>query len=184
MDIVAALSGVIIKENTYSEEINVTEMDKPYETGEVIEKRKLSDEQKAGIVEETGWSDNIADAISSVEEYNIYREAGLMEVRVGEKICLIRPDIDMKQMDGFGRTNKERMEQGLAPLTSEGRPYELHHIGQYQDSPLAELTMQEHRGKGNDVVLHIKTKESEINREIFDLERAEHWQKRAKEMEE
>jgi len=90
----------------------------------------------------------------------------------------------MKQTDGCGRSNQERLEQGLAPLTPEGRPYELHHIGQHQESPLAELTMQEHRGKGNDTILHIKTKESEINREEFGVERAEHWQNRAGEVNE
>lgn len=131
----------------------------------------------------TGWSSEIIDSIASMEEYEVYKEAELVEVQVGDKSCLIRPDIDMEQVDGFGRTNKERMNQGLAPLTPEGRPYELHHIGQRQDSPLAELTMQEHRGQGNDVILHDKTKESEINRQEFGMERVEHWQNRSKEIE-
>lgn len=68
---------------------------------------------------------------------------------------------------------------GLAPLTPQGRSYELHHIGQHQDSPLAELTKEEHRGKGNDGVLHIKVKESEIGREAFTMERAGHRRERA-----
>ena len=181
---ISASPEIAMKEGTYARDINITEMDKPYETKDVVEKRELSDRQKTEIIKETGYSDIIVDAIGSIEEYDIYKKSGLIEVQVGEKACLTRPGIDMKQVDGFGRTNKERMEQGLAPLTSDGRPYELHHIGQHKDSPLAELTMQEHRGKGNDAVLHIKTKESEINREEFGFERAEHWQNRAKEMEE
>lgn len=38
-----------------------------------------------------------------------------------------------------------------------GHPYELHHIGQKNDSPLAILTQEEHRGKGNDKIWHILT---------------------------
>ena len=177
------LSEVAIKEHTSIEDIDVGELDKPFETEEIKEERELSEEQKKDIIEDTGWSTQVVDCIGSIEEYQVYKEANLIEVSVGEKACLVRQEIDMNRKDGFGRTNKERMEQGLAPLTNEGRPYELHHIGQHQDSPLAELTMQEHRGKGNDSILHIKTKESEINREEFGVERAEHWQNRAKEIE-
>lgn len=165
--------------------IDVEKLDKPYtedienNENEIIDFPKLTDEQISEIKEETGWSDEITECINSIEEVDIYQEAGLIESNIGEKTCLIRPDIDMEQKDGFGRTNKERMEQGLAPLTPEGRPYELHHIGQHSDSPLAELTMQEHRGKGNDGIMHNKTKESEIDRNEFNSERAEHWQNRA-----
>ncbi len=178
-----------LKEKSYVKEINIRELDFPYESSgleytENLEKRELTIEQKKEVARESNWSGDIIDAVGSMEEYQIYRNAGLNEQKVGEKTCLIRSDIDMKQTDGFGRTNQERMEQGLAPLTPEGRPYELHHIGQHQDSPLAELTMQEHRGKGNDTILHIKTRESEIDREKFDMERAEHWQNRADEVKE
>ena len=178
-----------LKEKSYVKEINIRELDFPYESSDLeytenLEKRELTIEQKKEVARESNWSGDIIDAVGSMEEYQIYRNAGLNEQKVGEKTCLIRSDIDMKQTDGFGRTNQERMEQGLAPLTPEGRPYELHHIGQHQDSPLAELTMQEHRGKGNDTILHIKTRESEIDREKFDMERAEHWQNRADEVKE
>lgn len=178
-----------LKEKSYVKEINIRELDFPYESSDLeytenLEKRELTIEQKKEVARESNWSGDIIDAVGSMEEYQIYRDAGLNEQKVGEKTCLIRSDIDMKQTDGFGRTNQERMEQGLAPLTPEGRPYELHHIGQHQDSPLAELTMQEHRGKGNDTILHIKTRESEIDREKFDMERAEHWQNRADEVKE
>ena len=176
-------SEVTMQDIAGAKEIDVSELDKPFETEELTETRELSAEQKQGIIEDTGWSSEIVECIGSIQEYEVYKEADLVEVSVGEKSCLVRQDIDMNQKDGFGRTNQERMEQGLAPLTKEGRPYELHHIGQHQTSPLAELTMQEHRGKGNDSILHIKTKESEINREEFGVERAEHWQNRAKEIE-
>lgn len=142
-------------------------------------KEGLSDEEKVKLREETGWSDKIIDNLSSMEEAKIYMSANLIEARIGDKECLIRSDIDWEQKDSFGRNNVERAKEGLAPLDSYGKPLELHHIGQHDDSPLAELTMQEHRGKGNDTILHNKNIESEINRSSFGYERAEHWKQRS-----
>lgn len=141
----------------------------------------LTDEEKAKIKEEAGWSDEIIDAIGSMEEYEIYKNAGLKEAEIGGKKCLIRNDIDWDQKDAMGRTNRERAEQGLSPINKDGKVIELHHIGQHADSPLAELTPEEHRGKGNDNILHDKTKESEIDRQAFAGERSEHWEARANE---
>ena len=45
----------------------------------------LSDEEKAKIKEETGWSDEIIDAIGSWKEYEIYKNAGLVEAEIGGK---------------------------------------------------------------------------------------------------
>ena len=139
----------------------------------------ITAEEKAKIKEETGWSDEIVDSISSMLEYEIYRKAGLVEAEIGGKKCLIRNDIDWEQKDAMGRTNKERVEQGLSPINKDGKVIELHHIGQHADSPLAELTPEEHRGKGNDTILHDKTKESEIDRQAFTGERNAHWEARA-----
>lgn len=144
-------------------------------------KKGLTDEEKAKIKEETGWSDEIVDAIGSIEEYEIYKKAGLQEAEIDGKKCLIRSDIDWNQKDEFGRTNKERMENGQPPITKNGETVELHHIGQKSDSPLAELTTKEHRGVGNDTILHDKQKESEIDRNEFKKERESHWQSRANE---
>ena len=155
----------------------VPELDTDYE--QLNSREGLTDEEKAKLKEETGWSDGIVDSISSMEEAEIYKEAGLVETEIGGKPCLIRPDIDWEQKDQFGRTNAERAKQGLAPIDANGQPLELHHIGQHNDSPLAELTMQEHRGKGNDTILHDKSKESEIDRPSFGTERAEHWKERS-----
>ena len=149
------------------------------EANESPETRKeLSDEEKQRIKEETGWSDEIIDAISSMEEYEIYKKADLEEKEINGKKCLVRKDIDLEQKDSMGRTNSERMEKGLPPLDKNGRPIELHHIGQKPNSPLAELTTSEHRDKGNDIVLHDKKKESEIDRDKFAEERSEHWKNR------
>ena len=144
-------------------------------------KEGLTDAEKAKIKEETGWSDEIIDAIGSMEEYQIYKDAGLEEAEINGKKCLIRNDIDWEQKDQMGRTNKERIEQGHPPINKDGNVIELHHIGQHNDSPLAELTVNEHRGKGNDTILHDKSKTSEIDRQAFTKERCDHWEDRVKE---
>lgn len=143
---------------------------------EVNEKEHiLTPEDRIKIKEVTGWSSEIVNNIKTIEEYEIYRKAGLREEIINGKPCLVRSDINWDQKDVMGRTNKERAEQGLPPLDKNGKAIELHHIGQKNDSPLAELTQEEHRGKGNDVILHQKNKESEIDRGAFARERSEHW---------
>lgn len=145
-----------------------------------VRTRVLSEEERAQIKEETGWSDEIIDALGSMEEYEIYKNAGLVEAEIGGRKCLVRGDIDWEQKDSLGRTNKERAELGLSPINKDGKVIELHHIGQHPDSPLAELTPEQHRGKGNDTILHDKTKESEIDRQAFAGERTDHWEARSK----
>lgn len=138
--------------------------------------------EKEAIQLESGYSAEIVDNISSMEEYRIYKEAGLREEIVNGKPCLLKENIAPLMKDEFGRTNKERMQKGLAPLTEDSQSVELHHIGQRSDSPLAELTMREHRGAGNDTILHDKMKVSEIDRNAFVTEKAEHWKQRANQL--
>lgn len=139
----------------------------------------LSDREKKVLRESQGWYDELCNAISSFEEAEIYIEAGLKEVIINGKSCLIRQDIDLERRDEYGRTNRERMINGQPPLTQSGETIELHHVGQKKDAPLAELTTQEHRGQGNDAILHDKQKVSEIDRAEFQKERESHWQNRA-----
>lgn len=172
-------NGPLDSEKSFKNQID-TENTSPEKLTETqTEKMGLTDEEKAKIKEETGWSDEIIDAISSMEEYEIYKNAGLVEVEINGKKCLVRSDIDWDQKDAFGQTNRERAEQGKPPVDKNGKPIELHHIGQKADGPLAELTQEEHRGKENDSVLHDKTKESEIDRNHFgNTERPNHWKDR------
>ena len=118
----------------------------------------------------------------SPQEASHYENVGLRAQEVNGRECLVRDDISWEQQDAYGQTNKERAEQGLAPLDPQGRPYELHHIQQRSDGVLAELTRDEHRGAGVDRVLHDPTKTSEIDRGEFDKIRADHWRARAAEV--
>ncbi len=143
----------------------------------------LTEDEKSKVKEvHSDWSDEVIDKIGLWDEYEIYDNANLQYADIDGKPCLIRTDIDMEQKDAFGRTNKERMEDGLAPLDQNGNRVELHHVGQKADSPLAELTLEEHHCNGNDTILHDKTKETEVHGEgnNWDNERRNHWENRAK----
>lgn len=147
----------------------------------------LTDEEKAKIKEETGWSDEIIDNIANMKQYEVLKNAGLKEVEINGRKCLIKENIDLDYADEDGVTNRERMARGLAPLDSKtGKPLELHHLGQKADSPLVELTEEEHRtgeyedGKKNQSLWHDNTKETEVHGEgnNWDQERKAHWKER------
>lgn len=148
----------------------------------------LTDEEKAKIKEETGWSDEIINNIANMKQYEVLKNAGLKEVEINGRKCLIKENIDLDYTDEDGVTNRERMARGLAPLDSNtGKPIELHHLGQKPDSPLVELTEEEHRtgeyedGKKNQSLWHDNTKETEVHGEgnNWDQERKAHWKERA-----
>lgn len=160
----------------------------------------LSFTERMGVRLRTGWSDRILSNIGSMEEASIYIRAGLKEAVVGGRPALIRTDIDwadysirrntwlrtsaqqgLKNYDKWaGYNNADLIGEGYPPRDADGDPYELHHIGQRQDSPFAELTWAEHMGDGNNTILHKAGKESEIDRGEFDGEKSAYWQARFK----
>lgn len=148
----------------------------------------LTEEEKAKIKEETGWSDEIIDNIKNMKQYEVLKKADLKEVEINGRKCLIKENIDLDYTDEDGVSNRDRMARGLAPLDSKtGKPIELHHLGQKADSPLVELTEEEHRtgeyenGKKNQSLWHDNTIETEVHGEgnNWDQERKSHWKERA-----
>lgn len=158
---------------------------------------ELSNEEKAQIKEETGWSDEIIDNIQNMKQYEILKNANLVEVEINGRKCLIRTDVDLDKEWNTGKfdengqpiyeTNRERMEDGKPPLDEKGKPIQLHHLGQKSDSPLVELTEEEHRtgeyenGKKNQSLWHDNTKETEVHGEFegrWIQERRSHWESR------
>lgn len=151
-------------------------------------KEGLTPEQKKLIKDETGWSDEIIDHIENMDQYEALKKANLKEVEINGVKCLVKRNLDLDYKDEDGVTNRERMARGLAPLDSEtGKPLELHHLGQKSDSPLVELTEEEHRtgeykdGMKNQSLWHDNTKETEVHGEgnNWDQERKAHWKARA-----
>ena len=144
----------------------------------------------------SNWSDVITSYISTPQENDIYLHAHLREAIIGGRPALIRSDIDWSDYSIRRNTwlrdkladydkwaeynNADLIGEGYPPRDYNGDPYELHHIGQRQDSPLAELTWAEHMGDGNNTILHQAGKESEIDREAFEQEKSNYRQARFK----
>lgn len=112
----------------------------------------------AAICASTDYPLSVVKLFRTTKEGAIYfDEAGLVADVVNGKSALIR-NIDLayeSEIAGETVTNLERMRRGYAaidPLT--GEAYQLHHIGQAVDSPLAILTQAEHTGGGNNGILH------------------------------
>lgn len=176
-----------LAENTDNLDLNIEHLDKPItdempwlqETSISDGKDGLTKEEQEVVKKETGWSSTVIESIGSMEEYEIYKNANVEEVEINGKTVLTRTDIDLDKTDEDGISNRQRMERGLAPLASDGRSIELHHIGQKADSPLIELTPQEHMENGNNKILHDTRKESEIDRREFDKIRIQHWKNRS-----
>jgi hypothetical protein len=139
----------------------------------------------------TGWSDAIITALHSEEEAQVYIHAGLVEKIVNGKSALVQQSIDPNYVmpewwirehgnNWQGWTNSDLMSEGYPPHDSNGDPYELHHIGQLTDSPLAELTYKQHHEDGNFAVLHSFDDYSDIERGKFNKEKADYWMARYK----
>ena len=133
-------------------------------------------QQYATIQHETGYPLDVIKGFKTMEQYEICRNAGLTPYMVDGKIALIR-HIDLDFTDEIGRTNLQRMQEGLAALDpTTGQAYQLHHIGQEMDSTLAILSKAEHMQGGNNLIWHEVTEASRINRLVFDKQREAFWQ--------
>lgn len=109
----------------------------------------LSLNEAATIQRATGYPAEVIANIRSVEEAQVYMNEPVRQIMVNGRTALI-PDIP-NYIDDMGRTNLERMAQGLAPIDEFGYSMELHHIGQNNDGPLILLTRAQH----DSGVLHI-----------------------------
>ena len=167
--------------NIKPKEVNMNTTDKVDIDRRIDEKFKgteFTKEDKKKLKDETGWSDEIINSIQTLEEAEVLKKANLVDVEINGKKCLIKKDINMKQTDDKGRTNMDRMKQGFAPLDKKGRSIELHHIGQDKESPLAELTSDEHDKIPNYPGSDVHKDENKTN---WHEERKEHWKKRGEE---
>ncbi|MDO4479025.1 MAG: HNH/ENDO VII family nuclease [Lachnospiraceae bacterium] len=141
----------------------------------------LSLNEAAKIQKESGYPLELIKQFKSIEEYRVYKEAGLYTKMVNGKMALVR-NIDLQYVselpNGEKVTNLVRMQKGYAPIDpATGKQYQLHHINQNMEGTLAILTESEHQG--NSAILNLFGKESEINRNAFAKIRREFWKKYA-----
>lgn len=130
--------------------------------------------EAAAVQRESKYPLDVIKQFKSVEEYSIYKDAGLKTAKVSGKTALVQ-DIDLTRIDEKGLTNLQRMQKGQPPLDPDGNAYELHHINQKADGTLAVLSMEEHRGKGVAQILNTAGKSSEIDRPAFKSQKKQFW---------
>lgn len=118
-------------------------------------KSGLKMNEAATIQRESKYPLDVIRNIKSMDEYSVYKSAGLEAKAVGNKAALVQ-EIDLSRVDEKGMTNLQRMEKGKPPLDADGKAYELHHLNQENEGTLAVLTQEQHRGKGLFSVLHDK----------------------------
>ncbi len=149
-------------------------MDEYYELLAAAEKGGLAIQDMAAICMNTEYPLEVVKLMRSTEEGAIYFEqAGLYAENINGQTALIRT-IDLSyesELGGKMVTNLERMKQGYAAIDpASGEAFQLHHIGQNVDSPLAILSHYEHMGGGNNTILHDPSIEEGVHALLSDSE--------------
>ena len=143
----------------------------------------LTMNEAATIQRQSKYPLDIIKQFKSMDEYQVYKNAGLKVKMVDGQTSLVR-DIDLNHISELGEervTNLLRMQKGYAPIDPvSGKPFQLHHVAQNSKGTLAILTEAEHQG--NSAILNIFGKESEIARNSFAKIRKSYWQSFARTM--
>uniref|UniRef100_UPI00289D2E5E HNH/ENDO VII family nuclease n=1 Tax=Leclercia sp. TaxID=1898428 RepID=UPI00289D2E5E len=81
-----------------------------------------------------------------------------------------------------GKTNLELMQGGRAPIGTDGKPVNLHHMLQRQDGPIAEVTQSFHKDNHSTIHINDNSIPSGINRAQFNRWRSDYWKQRANDL--
>ena len=76
-------------------------------------------------------------------------------------------------------TNLERMASGRAPIGTDGKSVNLHHMTQSQDGPIAEMTQTFHQSNSSVIHINPNTIPSGIDRPTFNKWSSQYWKKRS-----
>ena len=82
-------------------------------------------------------------------------------------------------VDKQGRTNIQRMEEGLAPIGKDGKSVNLHHVDQMDNGPIQEISATSHQQNYSDLHQNTGKSPSQINRPYFNKWRSSYWEWRA-----
>ena len=97
----------------------------------------------------------------------------------GVKVYQRNDIIDPNKVDSFGRTNLQRMKQGLAPVGPDGKSVNLHHMTQRNESAIAEVTQSFHQQNSKVIHINPNTIPSGIDRNAFNAWKSSYWMSRA-----
>ena len=152
-------AGTLIKKNAPEVKKVANKTDVAEDTAKAMKKKALKKVNDAKKPKEMNINESV-----SVNGKNVIRDNGTFD-----------PDAIDKQ----GRTNTQRMEQGLAPIGKDGKSVNIHHIDQTDTGPVKEITATEHQKSYS--VLHENTGQSpsNINRGEFNKWRKDYWEWRS-----
>lgn len=140
----------------------------------------LNMNQAAQIQKESKYPLSVIKQLNTMDQYSILKESGITAAMLDGKTALIRT-IDLNFVDDWGRTNLQRIKDGVAALDPNGIAYELHHLGQNKDATLAILTKAEHMQSGNNKIWHLINKTSDVSHGTdWAMQRGAFWKAYAK----
>lgn len=130
----------------------------------------------ARIQKETKWPLDAIKNLHSVKESEVYVKAGLTPVHLSDGNWIFTKEIDWNLMDDMGRTNIIRVrDYKLSPIDDTGMSYEVHHLGQKADGPLAMLTHAEHHNPDTYGIIHYAIEGKDITESAWAAQRASFW---------
>ncbi|MBR6954675.1 MAG: hypothetical protein IKH77_06535 [Clostridia bacterium] len=136
----------------------------------------LSMHEAALIQKETKWPLDAIKSLHSVDEYKVYEAAGLYPTKMTNGSWAFVQDINWDLVDENGFTNLQRVTKlDLAPIDQAGKSYELHHIGQKADAPLAILTHDQHHAPKTYDIIHYADEGKDISESAWRKQKQNFW---------
>ncbi|SCY73332.1 HNH/ENDO VII family nuclease, partial [Butyrivibrio sp. INlla14] len=105
---------------------------------------------------------------SGVKQSGSSNKKGQTKVTVdGKEVILDNDTFDPSQVDAQGRTNTQRMEQGLAPIGKDGKSVNIHHVDQTDTGPVKEILATKHQQNYKELHSNTGQEPSQIDRPAF-----------------
>lgn len=101
---------------------------------------------------------------------------GVKDYIYGRVVIKNKNIFKLNYKDALGRSNCDRMLQGLAPIGIDDLPINLHHMKQKNDGELVEILDSEHKYYNKE--LHSYNSTSEIDRNKFNEWKKGYWKER------
>ena len=93
----------------------------------------------------------------------------------GKTVTMDDSTFDPNYVDSKGRTNLERMKQGLAPIGTDGKSVNIHHVDQTDSGPVVEMTATQHQQNYSSLHSNTGQAPSQIDRKAFADWRKNYW---------
>lgn len=122
--------------------------------------------------------------LSESDSYGVGNEFLKNPVALQGKVYYQNDGLFAHGSDTEGKRNFDRMKKGLAPLGTDGKPINLHHMDQTDDGPRVELLQTYHQEHYSEIHMNTGGQPSEIDRRDFDKERKDYWKDRERNLRE